>query len=507
MEKEIFNKLINQVKCDCFDDDWELNTKFFDSQDSPTKMQGNWRQKQALNTKYGQYFNLSVRYMDGSINNVEVKGYYAGIMHTYSHDQQLAPRNKKILIDNEDNKCLFCHTIISSDKILDGVIVSHSDYLNINRTPFMWCKKIGEVDQQNIAEIISRYFRRLIPVYEQLAGIEVNEKLIENIRNTLHFNPNVILCGPPGTGKTYLLQQLMKEYGERLRFITFHQSYTYEEFVEGYKPLDPEKPENKGLDIPYKREDGIFKDICRRAEGDKDKNYALFIDEINRGNISKIFGELITLIEKDKRIDGDNQLEVTLPYSKKPFGVPNNLYIIGTMNTADRSIAMIDIALRRRFEFVEMMPDYELLKDIKLDINVKKLLETINDRIEYLYDRDHVIGHAYFLNVSSLEKLRDVFLRKVIPLLQEYFYGDWEKICIVLGCPHNEGGDTKNNAPIIKATPLKLYEIPESDHNYYDEAKFKYVLNPDLEKGEESKLVAFFKNIYEAKPEENKSQQ
>ena len=210
---------------------------------------------------------------------------------------------------------------------------------------------------------------------------------------------------------------------KRFEFVTFHQSYGYEEFIEGLRPVT-----NDDGDISYIVKPGILKRLCKRAEADANHQYALVIDEINRGNISKIFGELISLIEIDKRAGEKYPLTVTLPYSNLPFSVPSNLDIIGTMNTADRSLTHIDIALRRRFEFKELRTDYALLKSDVDGIDVRKLLFTINKRIELLLDREHIIGHALLMNLSNLADLKKVFITNIIPLLEEYFFEDWDKI-------------------------------------------------------------------------------
>lgn len=288
--------------------------------------------------------------------------------------------------------------------------------------------------------------------------------------NESEYDKNLILYGPPGTGKTYktaayavaicdgkdvdkLLDydEVMRRYNElkeegRVEFTTFHQSYGYEDFIEGIRPVMDEEAK----ELAYNVVPGIFKRFCSEASKsevsannfgiakDNTKPYVFIIDEINRGNISKIFGELITLLEDTKRAGMKEALSVSLPYSDESFSVPANVYIVGTMNTADRSIAMMDTALRRRFRFIEMMPAPDVLKDIKVgNIDIPAILEAINERIAYLFDREHTIGHAFFTGLSgdnaTIENLGQIFEKSVIPLLQEYFYEDYHKIQLVLG--------------------------------------------------------------------------
>ena len=265
---------------------------------------------------------------------------------------------------------------------------------------------------------------------------------------------NQILYGPPGTGKTWHTVNLSlsivdghphrghdRERFDALAFdpktgtgniamVTFHQNFAYEDFVEGIRP----DLRNDAGDLRYVLRDGLFKKIATEACKRDEERFVLIIDEINRGNIARIFGELITLIEPSRRLRRDDATCVTLPYSTERFGVPDNLYLIGTMNTADRSIQLLDTALRRRFEFVEMMPEPDHPKMGQIEgLDLPRLLRSVNDRIAVLLDREHQIGHTYLLNLEDVETLGDRFRKQIFPLLQEYFFDDWSKIKTVLG--------------------------------------------------------------------------
>ena len=261
---------------------------------------------------------------------------------------------------------------------------------------------------------------------------------------------NRVLFGPPGTGKTFdavteavkvidrrveeersnvteRFRELAKD--KRIEFVTFHQNYAYEDFIEGIRPVLKQKK------LRYDLRDGIFKQIAERARKNPSNRYVLIIDEINRGNIAKIFGELITLIEQSKRLGEDDEVRTTLPYSQDDsFGVPANLYLIGTMNTADRGIALLDVALRRRFDFVERMPnpDHDGIAEYIEGVKGRKLLRAINARIVEKLDRERQIGHTFLIGVQTLDELKRVFQNQIIPLLQEYFYDDYEKMRAVL---------------------------------------------------------------------------
>ena len=350
------------------------------------------------------------------------------------------------------------------------------------------------------------------------------------VKEIVKYPLNQILYGPPGTGKTFYsaiyavaiiegrdIKDVAGDYAatmaryrryledpenpQQIGFVTFHQSYGYEEFVEGIKPILSK--DESGLQ--YQVVPGAFKEFCDRAgePGNKDKNFVFIIDEINRGNISKILGELITLIEPTRRLGEVGALTARLPHQteNQTFGVPKNVYLLGTMNTADRSLTRLDTALRRRFSFVEMRPDPGKLinEGIKIrDCCIGSMLKAINERIEFLYDREHTIGHAYFLDLkgkTDIEPLAEIFKQKIIPLLSEYFYEDFEKIRLVLG------DNAKTDSPDLQfilaenKKPGNVFLGPVTSDHDLDDRK-SYTINENA-----FGLIESYMRIYKIKDE------
>jgi len=291
-------------------------------------------------------------------------------------------------------------------------------------------------------------------------------------------------------------------------FTTFHQSFSYEDFMEGIKPVLSDSDEGGSETLSYELVPGIFYEACEKSAqlagygtiqdclADSKQNrrerfkscqeFYLIIDEVNRGNVAAIFGELITLIEDDKRLGADHEIIATLPYSKRPFGVPLNLRIVGTMNTADRSVEALDTALRRRFSFDEILPNPECLEinESDIDIDFRRLLEMINDRLEKLLGRDQTIGHAFLLKINNMKSLRIAFCNKIIPLLQEYFYNDYAKIGLVIGSDFLEIKESK-------AVFMKVGNYDSSDV----EEKTIYALK-NLDNIDDSDFLNMLRRIY-----------
>ncbi|MFH2067676.1 MAG: EVE domain-containing protein [Pseudomonadota bacterium] len=308
-------------------------------------------------------------------------------------------------------------------------------------------------------------------------------KTVGKVESNNNHPKNQILYGPPGTGKTYQtvnyalsiiekmdladlnaltqekdrkeLSKRFKNYKDsgQIEFITFHQNYAYEDFIQGLRP----DFNNTGNGLSFEKKDGVFKKIADRAleeyksVKEESKKYVIIIDEINRANISRVFGELITLIEEDKRYGQVNEMEATLP-SGDPFCIPPNLYIIGTMNTADKSIALLDIALRRRFEFKKVFPESELVVEDFRDF-FKKLNKLIVDE----KGPDFQIGHAYLINSNGNKPvLEKVMNKKIIPLLYEYFMNDGEAVNTIL---QKAGVKTKESFGLYEFESFKKVTI------------------------------------------------
>ncbi len=305
---------------------------------------------------------------------------------------------------------------------------------------------------------------------------------------------NTILYGPPGTGKTYATRKrcvsicddadgdfsdddVRDRYeelvdDEQVEFVTFHQSYGYEEFVEGLRPRAGDGTAGFALVA----EDGVLKRIAERAREAHGTPHVLVIDEINRANVSKVMGELVTLLEEDKREGAPNEIGVTLPHSRERFTLPPNLHILGTMNTADRSIALLDTALRRRFTFEELAPDPDKLSNVD-GVDLPKVLRAINERLEWLHDRDHLIGHAWFMSASDREGLDRIMRNKIIPLIAEYFYDDWTKVQAVLG----GGGD------FVQSRKLSLPPGIEDDTG---DDRYRWTIRPAFDDDAYDRLVS-----------------
>jgi DNA replication protein DnaC len=354
-----------------------------------------------------------------------------------------------------------------------------------------------EPKEREYADGVIKKIEKVLSIYFSYSEINCDEVCKEILGNLKGYKKQVVLYGVPGTGKTYIATQVARALTggdtDNLYFVTFHPSYSYEEFVEGIRARA-----TGGNGVEFRVEPGVFKVLVARAtcglvrhlyenssEGlqksvpwdtirgtckeisksgsmaeirDEDVNnvlntiaewarsnqllrseelvkllgeapkYVLVIDEINRGDMGRVFGELITLLEEDKRLFGENYIYVTLPYSKARFFIPPNLYIIGTMNSSDRSIAFVDYALRRRFAFYELEPDKEKVPDVKIgEVGLREFFEYLNKYLENTLDRDHRIGHSYFMNIKDEDKARDEFWRvwstQIRPLLVEYFYG------------------------------------------------------------------------------------
>ena len=387
------------------------------------------------------------------------------------------------------------HQSLSYEDFVEGIKPSQKDgqiYYSVEPGIFKRiCDKINRKGITESSYLTSRYilpnFSKIYPVFLS----KLNEIIIDPLNiEPLYFKSRktklklvkiinssmVVLDEKSGVSETIPSERIEKIYNkfndsEEIRNIIIQLS--------GDEDVDKEwTTSDFAIFISLKEFESTKKISYKRNTKNEVDNFVIIIDEINRGNVSQIFGELITLLEEDKRLGRSESLEVTLPYSKEKFGVPANLYLIGTMNTADRSIESLDTAIRRRFHFIEMPSTPEILsnqeklvnsKGEKSDLNVTNLLKIINYRIEMLLDIDHHIGHSYFMNLKTTNDLKNVFQNKIVPLLQEYFYGDIGKIGLVLGEKFMEYPSKENSFSFAKYS--------EFDHSLLEERTIVRVLN------------------------------
>lgn len=405
---------------------------------------------------------------------------------------------------------------ISLKKLMSDLNTTSTEIIKIK-------KKIGITHKKIV--FTAEEAKKIIIEYNKKNQVPIPQKEIKKMSNK---DLNIIYYGPAGTGKTrealnkveeltsknynkaLLLEELEKledEFKEAraskatklekeinkkkeaiskldeekktfYEFTTFHPSYQYQEFIEGITIRE----ENKKT--IYEIKDGIFKKIAKRALENLDKNYVLIIDEINRGNISSIFGEFFTLLEDTKRFSSTEEenseaVSITLPYSQKKLSVPDNLYIIGTMNTTDKSISLLDVALRRRFKFIAVEPDYNAFENPNIDgLDMPNMLKSINERLVVLKGEDFQIGHSYFLKAKNIEDLQEIMEYKIIPLLKEYFHGDWESICAVL----NQNYEAIGNDGLLVSKIDMTKDIFRNNSKFNEKIKRKKVckLNPSF---------------------------